>query len=102
VSVRYRLARSARRNLQEISDYLTAEAGADVALRIVTGILDTIITVSEQPGAGVAAGTFGERVRKFPVGKYMIYYRATRSRIDILHVFHGARDQRKAWREETP
>jgi plasmid stabilization system protein ParE len=100
VRARYRLARSARWNLQEISDYWTAEAGEDVALRIVTRILDTITTVSGQLGAGVAAETFGERVRKFPAGKYMIYYRASRSKIEILHVFHGARHQQKAWREE--
>ena len=95
--VRYKLACSARRDLQGISDYLTAEAGEDVALRIVTGILDAIVNVSTQPRAGVAAGTFGEGVRKFPVGKYMVYYRPFRSRIEILHVFHGARDQGKAW-----
>jgi plasmid stabilization system protein ParE len=39
VIARYKLARAARRDLQEISDYLTAEAGEDTALRIVRGIL---------------------------------------------------------------
>ena len=62
----YKLARSAARNLQEVSDYWTAEAGEEVALRIVTGILETIITLAEQPRAGVAAEEFGTSVRKFP------------------------------------
>jgi plasmid stabilization system protein ParE len=75
-----------------------AEAGEEVALRIITGILDTIVTISKQPRAGVEVETFGAGVRRFLAGKYMIYYRATRPRIEILHVFHAMRDQRKAWR----
>jgi toxin ParE1/3/4 len=100
---RYRLARSARRNLQQISDYWVNEAGEEVALRIVTGILEPIAALAEHPRAGLAAEQFGASVRKFPAGRYMIYYRPSRSnRIEILHVFHGARDQRKAWRDEAP
>jgi toxin ParE1/3/4 len=91
----YRLARAARRNLEEISDYWTVEAGSGTAVEILSGIVETIIVLSSQPRAGVAAEQFGEGVRKFPVGRYVIYYRPYRStRIEILHVFHGARDQR--------
>jgi hypothetical protein len=35
--------------LQEISDYWFAQAGEGVALRVVTGILETIIMLSSQP-----------------------------------------------------
>lgn len=59
--------------------------------------METIITLSDHPRAGVAARQFGAAVRKFPSGNYMIYYRPKRSKgIDILHVFHGARDQMEA------
>jgi plasmid stabilization system protein ParE len=69
----------------------TERAGADVALRIITAILETIITLSEQPGIGVTASQFGEGVRKLPAGRYMIYYRRRKARgIEVLHVFHGA------------
>jgi len=99
---RYSLTRTARRDLQQISDYWTAEAGEDMAVRIVAGILDTVITLSLLPMAGVAVEQFGLSVRKFPAGNYMIYYRTGRSRsIQILHVFHGARHQRKAWGDEA-
>jgi len=37
-------------------------------------------------------------VKCFPAGKYLIYYRNTRGGTDILHIFHGARDQRRALR----
>jgi len=68
-----KLSRSARRNLQEISDYWVAQAGEGVALRIVTGILETIVTLSSQPRAGSPAEQFGDGVRKFAAGKYIVY-----------------------------
>ena len=73
MTFRYKLARSARRDLQEISDYWTAAAGEEVALKVITGIVETVITLSEQPKAGVSADPFGDRVRKFPPGQYMLY-----------------------------
>ena len=98
---RYRLARAAKRNLQEIADYLVDVAGEDVALRVMDGILARMVTLADYPRAGVAADHLGTGVRKFPAGPYMIYYRpSTSGVIEILHVFHGARDQRKAWRAE--
>ena len=99
---RYRLARSARRDLQRISDYWLNEAGEEVALRVIEGILETIIVLAEHPRAGMTAEQFEDAVRKFPAGNYMIYYRHRSSRIEILHVFHGARNQRKAWRDVDP
>jgi plasmid stabilization system protein ParE len=33
-------------------------------------------------------------------GKYLIYYRKKRGIIHILHVFHGARDQARAFRQQ--
>jgi plasmid stabilization system protein ParE len=63
---RYKLARAAKRNLQEISDYWMARASGEVALRMVTGILETIITLSSQPKAVAPAEQFGEGVRSRP------------------------------------
>ena len=87
----YSLARTARRDLQEISGYWTLEAGQDIALRVVSRVIETAIKISSHPLAGVAADRYGDRVRKFPAGKYMIYYRPSPKGIEILHVFHGAR-----------
>lgn len=97
----FRLARSARRDFQQISDYCAREWGPDAALSVVTRILETIIRLSGQPKAGVTAEQFGVGVRKFPAGTYMIYYRLGRSnRIEVLHMFHGARDQVRAWKDQ--
>ena len=98
MTLAYRLARTATRDLQEISGFLEAEAGADLATGIVAGVIQTILTISRHPGAGVAASQFGPGVRKFPAGKYVIYYRQYSRGIEILHVFHGARSQMRVWR----
>ncbi len=98
---RYKLARSAKRDLQKISDYWMHKVGPDVSLNIITRILETVITLSGQPRIGVRSDEFGVGVRKFPAGDYMIYYRTVvPSGAEILHVFHGAQDQRKAWKAE--
>jgi toxin ParE1/3/4 len=93
-----KLAGSARRDLQEVSNFWTSQVGEEIALRVVSGVMETIITMSGQRRAGVAADQFGARVRKFPAGKYMVYYRPHVKGIEILHVFRGARDQKKAWK----
>lgn len=51
MTFRYKLARSCHRDLQEIADYWTTEAGQEIALKILTGILETVITPSEQADA---------------------------------------------------
>jgi toxin ParE1/3/4 len=99
---RYKLARSAKRDLQEISDYWTHKAGQEVALNIITDILTTIITLSGQPRIGARSDQFGVGVRRFPAGDFMIYYRVLVSSAEILHVFHGAQDQMKAWKTNNP
>lgn len=97
MNTRDRLARSARRDLQEISDFWTFEAGEDFAFRVVSAVMETIITMSGQPDAGIAADWFGFGIRKFPAGRYIVYCRPYPRGIGIVHVFHGARDQKKAW-----
>lgn len=37
-------------------------------------------------------------IRSFPAGKYLLDYRRSRGSVEVLHIFHGARDQAKAMR----
>ncbi|MGC9951819.1 MAG: hypothetical protein ABSF64_36195 [Bryobacteraceae bacterium] len=53
-----------------------AHAGQSVALQIATGT-ETIVTLSSQPRAGAPAAQFGDGVRKFAAGKYMVLPRPT-------------------------
>jgi plasmid stabilization system protein ParE len=39
-------------------------------------------------------------VLRFPAGSYLIYYRKKRGLIQILHVFHAAREQASAFKND--
>jgi len=65
-----KLARSAWRDLQEVSDYWTSEIGEKQALQVVGGVMETLVAISGHPRAGVVADQFGAGVRKFPAGRY--------------------------------
>ena len=53
--------------------------------------------LGEHPNAGIASEEIAAGVKRFPARKYLIYYRKTRRGIDILQIFHGARDQAQAF-----
>jgi toxin ParE1/3/4 len=55
--------------------------------------------LGEYPGCGRACEDMAQGIRCFPAGRYLIYFRKSRRGIEIAHVFHGARDQRKAWQQ---
>lgn len=56
--------------------------------------LDGIWELASSPSAGVSVPGFeGEGTRKFPMGNYLIYYRAARGKVTIWRVLHGKRIQ---------
>jgi plasmid stabilization system protein ParE len=77
---------------------VSAIASLESADRIVDRITERFWLVGEHPNAGKPAGNIARGVRCFPAGKYLICYRNTRRGTDILHIFHGARDQRRAFK----
>jgi toxin ParE1/3/4 len=94
--MRYRVSREAEQDLAEIFLYWAKRAGLKVADRLIDSIMDRFWLLGEHriSSEDIAAG-----VRCFPAGKYLIYYRKTRRGTDILHIFHGARDQMRAFRK---
>jgi toxin ParE1/3/4 len=95
----YRVSNDARRDLDEIFLYWAKRAGLRVADRLIDGITDRFWILGEHPDAGRPSEDIAVRVRCFPAGKYLVYYRKARMGIDILHVFHGARDQKRAFKK---
>jgi toxin ParE1/3/4 len=93
----YRVSKDARRDLDEIFLYWAKRAGLRVADRLIDGITDRFWILGEHPDAGRPSEDIAVGVRCLPAGKYLIHYRKTRRGIDILHVFHGARDQKRAF-----
>jgi toxin ParE1/3/4 len=94
--MRYRVSEDAQRDLDEIFLYWASRAGLEVADRVIDRITDRFWLLGEYPSAGRPAPKMAARVKCFPAGKYLIYYRKTRYGTDILHIFHGAHEPRTA------
>lgn len=95
----YRISKGAQEDLDEIYLYWAKRAGLRVADRLIESITDRFWIFGEHPDAGKLAEGIAPGVRCFPAGRYLIYYRKTRSGTDILHIFHSARDQKRAFRK---
>jgi toxin ParE1/3/4 len=95
---RYRVSRDAALDLDEIFLYWVRRAGLKAADRLIDSITDRFWLVGEHPDAGRPSDEAGAGVKCFPAGKYLIYYRKTRRGTEILHIFHGAREQKRAFR----
>jgi toxin ParE1/3/4 len=96
--MRYRVTRQAEQDLDEIYVYWAKRASPETADRLIDGIVDRFWLLGEHPDAGRPSAEIAVGVKCFPAGKYLIYYRSTRRGTDILHIFHGARDQGRAIR----
>ncbi len=97
--MRYRVSENAERDLEEIFSYWAERATPEIADRIIDKITERFWLLGEHPDAGKTSDHIAAGVKCFPAGKYLIYYRVTRRGTDILHVFHSARDQRKAFKK---
>ena len=95
----YRVSESARRDLETIFLYWAQRASRESADRLVDSIVERFWLLGEYPDAGKSAGDMAVGIKCFAAGNYLIYYRKARRGSDILHVFHGAQDQKQAFRK---
>jgi toxin ParE1/3/4 len=79
------------RDFQLIWDYIAA----DDLLRTFD---EKLKLLSDFPNAGPARPELRQRIRSFPVGNYVIFYRPIRGGIELIRVLHGARDIRQIFR----
>ena len=97
---RFVLTESAKQDLDDIWFYLAEESGSIApAERVIWKLHDKIVALAAYPGIGRACPDIDPEGRCAPMGNYVIYYRLTARRIVITHVFHGKRDQKKAWKK---
>jgi len=82
----------ARRDLQEIGDYVARESPVQ-ALRFVDTLerrcASLLVTPQRYP---LVARYPARQIRRAPHGSYVIFYRLREDTVEILHVLHGARD----------
>ena len=95
---RFRVSDHAKLDLQEVFRYWSERAGPEVAGRLIDGIVERFWILGQYPDAGRPCDNIAPGVKCFPAGRYLIYYRKIRSGVEVAHVFHGARHQKKAWR----
>ena len=86
------LTEAAVADLESIGDWIAADSPAR-ALAFVELLRDRCLQLGEMPLAFPVVPRFEKwNVRRRPVGDYLVFYRVTASRVEILHVLHGARD----------
>ena len=96
----YRVSKDAEKDLDEIFEYWAERASLAIADRLIDAIVERFWLLGEYPDAGRECPDLAPGARCFPAGEYLIYYRKKRRLVEIAHVFHGARDRRKAWRKD--
>lgn len=90
---RVRYLESAARDFDEIFDYLAAEAGAKVALRVVYGIRTRCREIALLPGTlGQARPELRPDIRSIVCGSYVVFFRYDGKDMEIVHVTEGHRD----------
>lgn len=86
-----RITPLASSDLIEIWSYIADDsvANADV---FIDKLYDTIQLLARNPGSGRHREELAPGIQSFPFGRYIIFYRAVPSAIEIVRVLHGARD----------
>ena len=81
----------ATQSLLEIWDRI-AQDNVSAADKLLRRIDDTCQRLARNPGMGEACPDLAPKVRCFPVGNYVVFYRPLDHGIEVLLVTHGARD----------
>jgi toxin ParE1/3/4 len=95
---RYLISANATADLDSIWDHIATRSSPDVASGLIRKVYEVFASIALSPRAGVNMPDLppGD-VRKFPMGNYLIYYRALPGKIHIARVLHGKRVQRRAF-----
>ena len=85
-----RRSRLARRDYVDIWRYI-AEHNPDAADRLLRTIDAKLAVYAELPDIGTNRDSWRPGLRSFPVGRYLVFYRAVADGIELVRVLHGAR-----------
>ena len=88
---------TSHRDCGKIWDYIAKHGSPAAADALLRSFDETLRLISQFPGIGQARPDLRPRLRSFPVGAYLLFYRPIRGGIELLRVIHGARDLRLAF-----
>jgi toxin ParE1/3/4 len=77
--------------MEQISEYL-AKRSLSGAVAVLEMLLQKFEFLGQHPIAGDVRPELGSRVRAYPAGSFVIYFKAFESGAEIARIFHGARD----------
>ena len=87
----YRVSDAASADMEEIWLFI-AQDDSGAADRFLRSIVSRFPTLASMPQMGRQREELAARLRSFPVGNYVIFYRPIAGGIEIVRVLHGARD----------
>jgi toxin ParE1/3/4 len=90
----HRLSPTAEADLDDIWYHVAKESGSiEIADRLIDTIIERFLLLSRHPHIGRRRDEdLRPGLRSFPVGEYVIIYRAEGKDVFILHVLRGSRD----------
>jgi toxin ParE1/3/4 len=91
--MRYRISSLARRDLDEIHDFIALDK-PEAARRWLKKTMDQFAWLANDPGSGEARDDIRPEVRSVSHGNYVIFFRVRQEHLEIVRVLHGARDVR--------
>lgn len=98
---RYLLTETAENELEDILDFITERDGYDRALHILSKFNQAFQLLSFQPGSGTTRENLtGERIRWWPVFRWIVLYDPEAYPVTILRILHGARELNRILRPE--
>lgn len=86
-----RLSGRARADLHEIWLYIASDT-PEAADRFIQRLLATCRKLASSPSIGRAREELARGIRSFPVGSHVIFYRVSKSGIEVVRVLSGYRD----------
>ena len=87
----FRVSDAASADLQDIWLFI-AQDNPEAADRFIRTIVSRFPALASLPHMGRHREELSARLRSFPVGNYIIFYRPMEGGIEIVRVLHGARD----------
>jgi len=87
----FRLSPAARSDLDGIWFYIALD-DPEAADKFIRAIISRFPKLAAMPELGRQRGELSPRLRSFPVGRYVIFYRPMENEIEVVRILHGARD----------
>lgn len=89
---RFVLSPRAQADLDEIWDYTFEHWGADQAEFYLRQLETAIKTVASDPRRGQSCDYIRAGYRKFSVGSHVLFFRSTKSGLDVIRILHRRMD----------